>query len=36
MAEVEKMLTPPARNVVSIRGATHTAIEGSKKIGRVG
>lgn len=35
--EVEKILTAPApRNVVSIQGATHTAIGGSKKIGKAG
>jgi site-specific recombinase XerC len=35
--EVEKILTAPApRNVVSIQGATHTAIDSQKKIGKVG
>lgn len=35
--EVEKILTaPPARNVVSIQTATHTAISDAKKIERMG
>lgn len=34
--EVEKMLTPPAKNVVSIQRATHTAISPSSHVGKVG
>lgn len=34
--EVEKMLTPPAGKVISIQGATHSAIGANKKIGKVG
>jgi hypothetical protein len=35
-SEVEKMLTPPARNVVSIRSATHTANGDSEKVEKIG
>lgn len=35
-SEVEKMLMAPQSNVISIQGATHTAIGDSQKIGRVG